>query len=101
MLYLWDTFPFNVFLYFRILETTRAKWKEECDINDEYEESSVARKESFAIEREYDGMPQLERLTIHVEQDVPLKPLGSVVSVVDCLGKWSCASSRNKATLHY
>uniref|UniRef100_F1KVX3 H/ACA ribonucleoprotein complex non-core subunit NAF1 n=1 Tax=Ascaris suum TaxID=6253 RepID=F1KVX3_ASCSU len=69
----------------RILETTRAKWKEECDINDEYEESSVARKESFAIEREYDGMPQLERLTIHVEQDVPLKPLGSVVSVVDCL----------------
>uniref|UniRef100_A0A915BM25 H/ACA ribonucleoprotein complex non-core subunit NAF1 n=1 Tax=Parascaris univalens TaxID=6257 RepID=A0A915BM25_PARUN len=70
----------------RILYATRAKWKEECDINDgEYEGSSVTRKESFAIEHEYDCLPQLERLTIHVEQDVPLKPLGNVVSVVDCL----------------
>ncbi|VDM47046.1 unnamed protein product [Toxocara canis] len=70
---------------FRILAATRARWKGQTELEEDCEEIFTNKRDAFPIEHEYDGMPAIEQLTIHVDDDLPMKPLGNVTNVVDCL----------------
>lgn len=39
------------------------------------------------LQREYEKLPPIENLSINVQENIPMKRLGSVKHIVDCLGK--------------
>lgn len=73
--------------HFRILENTRRQMslqREEED--DDIEIAFSAKTNAKLVEHEYDIMPAIEELRIHVEEDILLEQFGRIVNIVDRLG---------------
>uniref|UniRef100_A0A915PYA1 H/ACA ribonucleoprotein complex non-core subunit NAF1 n=1 Tax=Setaria digitata TaxID=48799 RepID=A0A915PYA1_9BILA len=70
----------------RILESTRRHTSLQQEEEDDDTEVAIPVKgnEKF-IEHEYDAMPALEELRIHVEEDILLEQFGKIVNIVDRL----------------
>lgn len=71
----------------RILETSRLQREQREDSEDE-EEGRLhveVKTDAKLIEHEYDSLPPIEQLNIHVVEDIPLEKLGEVTQIVDCI----------------
>lgn len=69
----------------RILESSRRRpileEQDECDLEDVPNKTNAK-----FIEHEYDSLPAIDELRIHVEEDIPLELFGKIVNIVDRLG---------------
>uniref|UniRef100_A0A8R1XVF9 H/ACA ribonucleoprotein complex non-core subunit NAF1 n=1 Tax=Onchocerca volvulus TaxID=6282 RepID=A0A8R1XVF9_ONCVO len=70
----------------RILENTRRQTSlQQEEEDDDVEVTTSMKTNAKLIEHEYDTMPAIEELRIHVEEDILLKKLGKIVNIVDRL----------------
>lgn len=67
--------------------------------DDDMEVATSVKTNTKLIEHEYDTMPAIEELRIHVEEDILLEQFGKIVNIVDRLGK--AEIPRYGVMLHY
>ncbi|VDO31227.1 unnamed protein product [Onchocerca flexuosa] len=78
----------------RILKNTRRLTSLQQEEEDDDMEVTIPMKANAKlIEHEYDTMPAIEELRIHVEEDILLKKLGKIVNIVDRLGNTEISRS--------
>lgn len=71
----------------RILATPLTKEPELVVETDDENDIPIENKGFANLEHEYDKLPDIEQLCIHVDEDIPLKQLGKIVNVIDRQGK--------------
>ncbi|EFO25877.1 hypothetical protein LOAG_02605 [Loa loa] len=70
----------------RILEITRRQTSlQQEEEDDDVEVANSTKINAKLIEHEYDTMPAIEELRIHVEEDIILKQFGKIMNIVDRL----------------
>uniref|UniRef100_A0A0R3S0H5 H/ACA ribonucleoprotein complex non-core subunit NAF1 n=1 Tax=Elaeophora elaphi TaxID=1147741 RepID=A0A0R3S0H5_9BILA len=70
----------------RILESARRQTSlQQEEEDDDLEVPTLAKKNAKLIEHEYDMLPAIEELRIHVEEDIVLEQFGRIVNIVDRL----------------
>ncbi|VDN36455.1 unnamed protein product [Gongylonema pulchrum] len=82
-----DRFKISDPTNFRFFETISQVRPENQAFKSEENVVPPCKTNSSIIEHEYDNLPAIEELSIHVLEDIPLVQFGKVVSIVDRQGK--------------
>ncbi|CAG9536558.1 unnamed protein product [Cercopithifilaria johnstoni] len=69
----------------RILESTGRQTSLQREEDDDIDVTVSAKTNAKLVEHEYDTMPAIEELRIHVEEDILLEQFGRIVNIVDRL----------------